>query len=124
MMTYNPRTSPLFYNSGISTFIGTVYTENFVFINNYNNGYFAISSQNYNSCSNTNTCNTRSLSKVLLFVPTYNSVRFGRKSIIHPSILSWNYLQSILDDYELLNCLAKYLRNLLTKYLISKCDKE
>ena len=77
-------------------FIDIIYTESCVFINNcLNKNYFAIFAQDYSLCSNTNTCNTRSSSKGLLFVPIYNSVRFGRKSITRSSIFSWNYLQSI-----------------------------
>ena len=68
--------------------------------------------------------NTRSSSKGLLFVPTYNSIRFGRKSIFHFSTLSWNYLQSILHDYDFVNFSDKFIKNLLTKDLISKYDKQ
>ena len=36
--------------------------------------------------------NTRSARNGLLLVPSYNSVRYGRKSIIHSTTLSWNDL--------------------------------
>ena len=68
--------------------------------------------------------NTRSSSKGLLYVPTYNSIRFGRKSIVHFSTLSWNYLQSMLHDYDFVNFSDKLLKNLLIKDLISKHDKQ
>ena len=121
---FNSHTSPLFYNSYIK-FIDINYTENCVFINNcFNKDSYAVFAQHYDLCSNTHTYNTRSSSKGLLFIPTYNSIRFGRKSIIHSSTLSWNYLQSILHEYDFLNCSAKCLKKLLTKYLISKYDKQ
>ena len=122
---FNSHTSSLFYDSNILKFIDITYTENCVFRNNcFNEDFFAVSAQNYNLCSNTHTYNTRCSSKDLLFVPTYNSTRFGRKSIIHSSILSWNYIQSILLEYVFRNCSAKCLKNLLSKYLISKYDKQ
>ena len=122
---FNSHTSSLFYNSNILKFIDIIYTENCVFINNcLNKDTFAVFAQNYNLGSNTHTYNTRSSSKDLLFVPTYNSTRFRRKSIIHSSALSWNYLQSMLHEYNFLNSSAKCLKNLLAKYLISKYDKQ
>ena len=122
---FNSHTSSLFYNSNILKFIDIIYIGNCVFINNcFNKDSFAVFAQNYNLCSNTHTYNTRSSSKGFLFVPTYNLTRFGRKSIIHSSTLSLNYLQSIIHEYDFLNCSAKCLKNLLTKYLISKYDKQ
>ena len=121
---FNSHTSPLFYNSNILKF-DIIYTENCIFVNNcFNKDSFAVFAQSYNLCSNTHTYNTRSSSKGLLFVPTNNSIRFRRKSIIHSSTLSWNFLQSLLHDYDFLNYSAKCLKNLLTKYLISKYDKQ
>ena len=94
---FNSHTLSLFYNSNILKFIDIIYTENYASINNcFNKNPFAVFAQNYNLCSSANTYNTRCSSKGLLFVPTYNSTRFGRKLIIHSSPLSWNYLQSIL----------------------------
>ena len=116
---FNSLASSPFYNSNILKFINIIYTKNCVFINNcFNKDFFAVFAQSYNLCSNTHTCNIRSSSKGLLFVPTYNSIRFERKSVIHSTTLSWHYLQSILHDCDFLNCSAKYLKNLLTKYLI------
>ena len=122
---FNSHTSSLFYNSNILKFIDIIYTENCVFINNcLNKDTFAVFAQNYNLGSNTHTYDTRSSSKDLLFVPTYNSTRFRRKSIIHFSALSWNDLQSMFHEYSFLNSSAKCLKNLLAKYLISKYDKQ
>ena len=122
---FNSHTSSLFHNSKILKFINIIYTENCVFTNTcFHKDSFAVLAQNHNLCSNTHTYDTRSSSKGLLFVPTYNSTRFRRKSIIHFSTLSWNYLQSMLHEYDFLKCSAKYLKNLLNKYLISKYDKQ
>ena len=122
---FSSHTSSLFYYNDILKFIDIIYPENCVFISNcFNKDSFAVFAQNYILCFNTHTYNTRSLSKSLLFVPIYNSTRFRRKSIIHSSTLSWNYLQSIRHEYDFLNFSAKCLENLLTKFLILKRDKQ
>ena len=90
--------------------------------NCFNKDSFAIFAQKYDLCSHTHTYNSRSLSKGLLFVPIYNSTNKTLKNY-YSSILSWNYLQSILQ-YDSLNCSAKCLENLLAHYLISKYEKQ
>ena len=60
--------------------------------------------------------NTRSARNGLLFVPSYNTVRFGRKSIIHSTTLTWNYLQDKLTEYDFLYLTPKSLKILLEKF--------
>ena len=121
---FNSHTSSLFYNSNILKFIDIIYTENCVFINNcLNKDTFAVFAQNYNLCSNTHTYDTKSSSKDLLFVLTYNSTRFRRKSIIHSSALFWNYLQSMLHEYNFLNCSAKLSRKPTNQVSYLKINK-
>ena len=125
LVQFYSHTSSPFSNSNILKFIDIIYIENCVFINNFfNKDSFTGFAQNYDLCSNTHTYNNKSSSKGFLFVLKYNSIRFRKKTIIHSSTLSWNDLQSILYDYDFLNCSAKCLKNLLTKYLISKYDKQ
>ena len=71
--------------------------EYYFFINNcFNKNSFSVFAQNYDLSFNAHTCKTRFSSKDLFFVPTYNSIRFGRKSIINSSIPFLGiYLQSI-----------------------------
>ena len=121
---FNSHTSSLFYNSNTLKFIDIIYTENCVFINNcLNKDTFAVFAQNYNLCSNTHTYDTKSSSKDLLFVLTYNSTRFRRKSIIHSSALFWNYLQSMLHEYNFLNCSAKLSRKPTNQVSYLKINK-
>ena len=61
---------------------------------------------------------TRSVRNGLLFVSSYNTVSFGRKSIIHSTTLTWNYLQDKLTEYNFLCFTPKSLKILLVKFFI------
>ena len=58
----------------------------------------------------------------LLFLPSYNSLRFGKKSIIHIMTLTWNHLQDKLTEYDFLPLSPKTLKILLPKFFISAYD--
>ena len=64
--------------------------------------------------------NTRSVRNSLLFVPSYNTVRFVRKIIIHSTILTGNYLQDKLTEYNFLCLTPRSLTILLVKNFISE----
>ena len=66
---------------------------------------FSLFTENFKLVSTSHSYSTRSASNDLLFVPSYNSVRFGRKSIAHSTTLTWNYLQDKLPEYNFL-CLT------------------
>ena len=68
----------------------------------------------------THYCTTRSARNSLLFVPSYNSVRFVRKSIIHSVTLTWNHLQDKLTEYDFFFLSPKNL--ILLKFFISGYD--
>ena len=123
--TFNAHTAPLFYDSKILKFVDIIHTESCVFINNcFKKDSFAIFSESYNLSSSTHQYNTRSSSKGLLFIPSYNSVRFGRKSVIHSSTLFWNHIQEIFNEQNFLELSAKSLKALLTKYFTSKYNEQ
>ena len=65
---------------------------------------------NFNLVSTTHSYNTRSARNGRLFVPSYNTVRFGKKSIIHSTTLTWNYLQDKLTEYNFLYLTPKNLK--------------
>ena len=95
--------------------------ESFIFINNCSNwDFFSIFNENFKLVSTTHSCNTRSARNGLLFVPSYSTVRFGRKSIIHSTTLTWNYLQDKLTEYNFLYLTPKSLKILLVKCFISE----
>ena len=118
--TFNAHTTPLFHDSKILKFVDIIHTESCIFINNcFNKDSFSIFADSYTLSSSTHSHNTRYASKGLLFIPSYNSVRFGRKSIIHSTTLFWNHIQEILREHNFLEFSAKSLKTLLTKYFIS-----
>ena len=85
---FNAHTTPLLKNCNILKFADI---ESCIFINNFfNTDSFSIFNENVKLVSITHSYNTRSARNDLLFVPSYNSVRFRRKSIIHSTTLIWN----------------------------------
>ena len=61
--------------------------------------------------------NTRSSSKGLFFVPSYNTSRFGRKSIICSATLIWNLLRNKYN-HDFMEVAPRALKNFLTQKLI------
>ena len=97
---FNAHTTLLFKNCNILKFADIISVEGFVFINNcFNKDSFSIFSDNPKLVSTTHSYNTRSARNDLLFVPSYNTITFGRKLVIHSTTLTWNYLQDKLTEY-------------------------
>ena len=64
-------------------FLDIVNIEACGFINNsFNSNTFSVFTGRFKLVSKSHAHNTRSSSKVLLFVPSYNTSRFRRKSVI------------------------------------------
>ena len=107
----NAHTTPSFKNCNILKFADIINVESCIFINNcFNRDSFSIFHENFNLVSTRHSYNTRSARNGLLFVPSYNTVRFGRKSIIHSTTLTWNYLQDKLTEYNFLCLTPKSLQ--------------
>ena len=114
---FNVHTTPLFKNCNIFRFADIANAKSCIFINNcFNEDSLSISNGNFKLISTTHSCNTKN---GLLFVPSYNTVRFGRKSIIHSTTLTWNYLQYKLTEYNFLCLTPRSLKILLVKFFIS-----
>ena len=86
----------------------------------FNKDSFSIFNENFKLVSTTHSCNTRSARNGLLFVPSYNTVRLVRKSIIHSTNLTWNYLQDKLTEYNFLCLTPKSLKMLLVRFFFSE----
>ena len=115
----NAHNTPLFKNCNILKFADIISAESCIFVNNcFNKDSFSIFNENFKLVSTMHSYNTRSARNGLLFVPSYNTVRFGRKSIIHSTILTWKYLQDKLTEYNFLCLTPKSLKRLLAKFLI------
>ena len=118
---FNAHTTPLFKNCNILKFADIINVESCIFINNcFSRDSFSIFNENFKLVSTMYSYNIRSARNGLLFVPSYNTVRFGRKSTIHSTILTWNYLQDKLTEYNFLCLTPESLKILLVKFLISE----
>ena len=118
---FNAHTTPLFKNCNNLKFADVINFESCIFMNNcFNRGSFSTFNENFKLVSTMHSYNTRSDRTGLLFVPSYNTVRFGRKSIIHSTTLTWNYLQDKLTEYNFLRLTPKSLKILLVKFFISE----
>ena len=81
---FNAHTKSLFKNRSISKYADIINVESCIFINNWFNwGSFPFFNENFKLVLTMHPHNTRSARNGLLFVPSYDTVRFGRKSIIH-----------------------------------------
>ena len=97
--------------------------ESCIFINIcFNKDSFSIFNENFKLISITHSYNTWSAgnSLSLLFVPSYNSVRFGRKTIVYSTPLTRNFLQYKLTEYNFLCLTPRSIKILLVKLFISK----
>ena len=121
---FNAHTKPWFKNCNILKFADIVNVESCIFINNcFNKDSFSIFNENFKSISTTHTYSTRSARNGLLFVPSYSTIRFGRKSIIHSTTLTWNYLQDKLTEYNFL-CLTPRSLKIFLKFFISEFNSK
>ena len=118
---FNAHTTPLSKNSNILKFADIINIESCIFMKNYfNKSSFSIFNENFKLVSTTHSYNTRSFRNSLLFVPSFNSVRFGRKIITYLTTLTWNYLQDKLTEYNFLCLTPRSIKTLLIKFFISK----
>ena len=101
---FHAHTTPLFESCNILKFANIINVESCIFINScFNKDSFSVFNENFKLVSTMLSYNARSASNGLLFVPSYNSVRFGRKSIIHSTTLTWHYSQDKLTEYNFLS---------------------
>ena len=120
-MPFNTHTTPLFKHCNILMFADIINVESCIFINNcFNKDFFSIFNENFELVSISHSYNTRSARNGPLFVPNYNTVRSGRKSVIHSTTLTWNYLQDKLTEYNFLCLTPRSLKILLVKFFISE----
>ena len=124
---FNAHTTPLFKNCNILTFAAIINVEKIcIFINNsFNQDSFPIFNENFKLVSTTRSHNIKSARNALLFVPSYNAVRFGRKSLSIQNAFTLNYLQDKSNDnyiilYNFLCLTPRNLKILLAKFFISE----
>ena len=61
---------------------------------------------------------TRNAQKGFMFVPNVDTVSYGRKSIKHQAILSWNYLSEVYPDHDFIGMPRNNFIKLIKKHFI------
>ena len=103
MTTYG-HVSPHYKTLNILKFKDKITLKTGLLFHDFINKKLANSFNNYfTTCKDLHTINTRSASKGHIFVPDVDTVTYGRKSIKHQAILSWNYL---IDLYPMENFIS------------------
>lgn len=87
----------------------------------FDSNAFSILAESFKLASATHKYNTGSARNGLLFVTSYNSVTFGRKSI-HSTALIRNYLHDKLVVYDFLILTPKSFKSLSSNVFISTYD--
>ena len=108
---FNSHSSSYFHDYNILKFCDIINTEACAFINNcFNSNTFSVFAERFKLISESHAHNTRSSSKGLLFVPSYNTSRFGRKSIICSTTLIWNQLKKKYSNHDFMKLVPKLKR--------------
>ena len=116
---FNSHSSPYFHNYNILKICDIINITACAFINNYfNSNTFSVFSERFKLVLEPHAPNTRSSSKGLLFVPSYNTSRSGRKPVICSATLTWNHLQKKYRNHDFMKLAPKVPRNFLTQKLI------
>ena len=96
IMSFAPFSShsSFYFHDYILKFCDMINIEACAFINNcFKSNNFSVFAERFKLVSESDAHNTRSSSKGLLFVPSLNTSRFVRKSVICSATLIWNHLQ-------------------------------
>ena len=108
---FNFHLSSYFHDYSILKFCDIINIEVSAFINNcFNSNTFSVFSERFKLVSESHAHNTRSSSKGLLFVPSYNTSRFERKSIICSATLIWNQLKKKYSNHDFMKFVPKLKR--------------
>ena len=85
--------SPIYNNLAILKFKDNINLKNCLLIHDQINSNLPSNlSKLYKECDTIYTINTRGASKGQLFLPSFHSTKYGRKSLKIQSILTWNHL--------------------------------
>ena len=116
---YNSHSSSYFHDYNILKFWDIVNIEICAFINNcFNSNTFSVFAKRFKFTSESHAHNARSSSKGLLFVPSYNTSRFGGKSVICSTTLIWNHFNKY-SNHDFMKLALKALKNFLTQKIAS-----
>ena len=85
----------------------------------FNSNTFSLFAERFKLVSESHSDNTRSSSKGLLFVPSCNTSRFGRKLVICFATQIRNHLQNKYSNHDFMKLTPKALKKVLTQKLTS-----
>ena len=95
------------------------------FINNcFNSNTFTVFAERFKLVSESHAHNTRSSNKGLLFVPSYNTSRFGRKLVVCSATQVWNHFQNKYSNHDFMKLAPKALNFLTQKLIFLNCEQE
>lgn len=115
----NAHTNPLFKKSKILKLLDTVMIENCIFVNKSLNNLLPSIFQNWFSfSSDIHPYRTSSSSLCLLHIPSFNTNKYGKHSIITSAIYSWNHTQKQIKDLSLFTLKPNKLKSLLSSYFL------
>ena len=117
---FNSHSSSYFHDYNILKFCDIITIEACAFINNcFNSNTFSVFAERFKLILESHVHNTRSSSKGLLFVLSYNTSRFARKSIICSATLIWNHLQNKYSNHDFMKLAPKALKKFVTQKSVS-----
>ena len=118
---FNSHTSPLFKALKILKFKDQITLSNCLLVHDQINDNLPINFENFFITTNDlYTKNTKSSKTGKLFMPHVNSVRYGRHSIKHSCILTWNNMIKQFPNTDFMKIRRNDLKKLITnKYLDS-----
>ena len=94
--------------------------KNCLLLHDFINKKLPTSFSNYfTTCDDLHTIKTRNASKGHIFIPDVDTVTFGRKSIKHQAILSWNYLTDIYPEENFLSMPRYRFSKLIKQHFIN-----
>ena len=109
--SFNSHSSSYLYDYNILKFCDIVNTEACPFINScFNSNTFSVLHERFRLVTESHADNTRSSSIGLLF-QSYNTSRFGTKSVICSATLIGNHLQNKYNNHDFMRLAPKALRN-------------
>ena len=111
--------SPYYHAYNILKLKDNIVLKNCLLIHDYFNKNLPISFRNYfTTCEDLHAIITRNTHKGFMFVPDVDTVSYGRKSVKHQAILSWNYLSELYPDNDFIKMPRNSFIKLIKKHFI------
>ena len=111
--------SPIYHDLKVLKFKDNITLKNCLLIHDQLNNKLPKSFDAfYKECANTYTINTRGASKGQIYLPSFDSTKYGRKSLRIQSILSWNYLIHLYPKSEFKEMSKNEFKKLIKKHFL------